>query len=525
MSDVNLKLSLGGVQQAKGEVDGLTGAMRAAALQARLIGDALIAGMKVAAGLVKDTFGAAVSAAREAQEANDNLKIALQAVGQGYDQNAKRIDAWATAMQRAFKVSDEDAKAALAQLIPVMGSVDGAMAHGALVADVAAKKQIGLAEAAKIVGLAAQGNLRGLRDMGIILESTGNKGKDAEAALAKLRQLTAGAATAQAARDPFALMKESLNEILEKLGKALLPTLALIGEKLSAFFTGLSESGQLVAIIDSLASGFSKITDFLISAAMHIEQFGKTILNFVSGLPGKIADAFMSGELATRIMDVVGSGFVMIAKASMAGLKFLGKSLWDMIVTGIPLAAVAFLKLIVDAIKGQLSKIPAGARLAKWLHLDEVSGMLGQATSGGVEVAKEKFQANVDMLKKDMVGVSDAGGAYLGSVKALYGDTLGFNAASEQAKASSGFVQKQIAAGKQLEGEALASLSSGGGASQGAAETPYDRIDAMYVAEMRRQNDPRVLADQRSEADRLLAKNKTTVQIIANQRMHGVMTT
>lgn len=221
------------------------------------VGQTAFAALAAGVAATVATIYKAVPAAMEAQAAIDDLDNTLRnRLGKTYKQLQPQIEAMASSMQKAFGFGDEDAKVALSQLITSGMSFEKAMNTMQLVADVAAKKNMTLAESAKAVGLASQGNTRGLREMGIIVKSTGDRTKDAALAMAQLHKTADGAAQALASRNPFRAMNEMVGELFETIGVELLPVVKDIVKELTGVVGGEGAQSKAKAFGKALADGF-----------------------------------------------------------------------------------------------------------------------------------------------------------------------------------------------------------------------------------------------------------------------------
>ena len=95
----------------------------------------MIAGGAAVAGL-----GAAMSMfGSENVEAENRIKQAIEATGEGLDKYAERIDKLVSANQR-LGISDDETKGSLAALTQQTGSADSALQYMGLAADLAASK-------------------------------------------------------------------------------------------------------------------------------------------------------------------------------------------------------------------------------------------------------------------------------------------------------------------------------------------------------------------------------------------------
>jgi hypothetical protein len=154
----------------------------------------MIAGGAAVAGL-----GAAMSMfGSENVEAENRIKQAIEATGEGLDKYAGRIDALVSANQR-LGISDDETKGSLAALTQQTGSADSALQYMGLAADLAASKHMSLQGATDLIGRALNGNTRIFKQYGV----EAPKGpKDVGRAMDELSAKLSG--TAAAATDTYA---------------------------------------------------------------------------------------------------------------------------------------------------------------------------------------------------------------------------------------------------------------------------------------------------------------------------------
>ena len=102
-----------------------------------------------------------------AEAALTRLRVAVQNAGGDFGKFSPQVDQAVESLQRLTRFEDDDARSALATMVTLTGNLQGSLRNLGLAADVAVKTQKPLAEAAQLVGLAMNGNVRGLRRLGI----------------------------------------------------------------------------------------------------------------------------------------------------------------------------------------------------------------------------------------------------------------------------------------------------------------------------------------------------------------------
>ena len=116
-----------------------------------------------------------IRVANESESIWNRLGQAVENVGINFAVARPEVEAFARAMQDTTKVGDEDFAAILTELITTSGDYKGSLEAVAIVADLAAAKQIELVTASQLVGRAMVGQTGTLSRYGIVLE----EGQDA----------------------------------------------------------------------------------------------------------------------------------------------------------------------------------------------------------------------------------------------------------------------------------------------------------------------------------------------------------
>jgi len=174
----------------------------------------MAAGTVITGALVKCT-----KAANDEQIGINRLSQQLANVGVAYDEVKDSLEGVISATQYKTGVADDQQRAALGDLIIATGDYQRALDLLPLALDLAAAKQMDVGAAAELVGKVAAGNLGTLSRYGIVLQ----EGATASEALAVLQDKVAG--SAEATVNPMDRLKNSMSDLQEAVGKALLPDL------------------------------------------------------------------------------------------------------------------------------------------------------------------------------------------------------------------------------------------------------------------------------------------------------------
>ena len=174
----------------------------------------MAAGTAIAVGL-----GVAVKSAEEERLTIVKLEQALKNVGVAYSEVSESLEKNMAATMRKTGVSDEQQRDALRKLIIVTGNYKEALDLLPLAIDMAAAMDMDLVGASQLLGRVMEGNVGILTRYGIVLK----EGATVAEALAAIQEKVGG--TAEAAASPMAILSETMGEMSETIGRALLPAL------------------------------------------------------------------------------------------------------------------------------------------------------------------------------------------------------------------------------------------------------------------------------------------------------------
>jgi len=219
-----------GIKKASGQTESFSSSlksnMKSLAKSAALAGLA-VAGMAVAFGVD------AVKAAIADQKSQKQLQVALKNTTKATDKQVKSVEKWITKQQFAYGVADDKLRPALAKLTRATGDVGKAQDLLSLALDVSAGSGKDLSTVTDILTKAQNGNLAGLKKLGVPLSDVTLKNKDLKTALEQTAGLFKGAAAANA--DTFAgkmqIFSQRFNEAKESIGGAILDAIQPMAEK------------------------------------------------------------------------------------------------------------------------------------------------------------------------------------------------------------------------------------------------------------------------------------------------------
>ena len=241
--------------------------MKTLAKSAALAGVA-VAGMAVAFGVD------AVKAAIADQKSQKQLAVALKNTTKATDKQIASVEKYITKQQFAYGIADDKLRPALSKLVRVTGDVTKGQDLLSLAIDVAAGSGKDLETVTNAISRAQQGNLAGLKKLGVPLSDTIVKNKDLAAALQITADRFKGAAAANA--DTFsgkmAIFSERMNEAKESIGGAILTAIQPMAEKwlpllsaaatdMVAGFTGEDGKGGAYEVGVSLHNMYTALKD------------------------------------------------------------------------------------------------------------------------------------------------------------------------------------------------------------------------------------------------------------------------
>lgn len=180
--------------------------------------------------------------------------------GHGFEEIKGKIVGFADQLKNVAGIDDDEVIPGMVKLYTATKNVEQAMILARIAADVAIGTHRSYADAQGLVMSAAQGNVRALRELGLSFESTGDKQKDAEIALAKLQKTFAGAAEgAKGLTVETNRMKEKWEDIRNSVVERVTPGISVAIKSVESFFTILDglwsiASEGIVRIVGSVGA-------------------------------------------------------------------------------------------------------------------------------------------------------------------------------------------------------------------------------------------------------------------------------
>jgi hypothetical protein len=210
-----------------------TSTAKSSGWQSVLMGVGMSAGF-MAMNAAKDAIGAVTVALQDGVQGAIEEEASLARLDKAISTN---VESWDGNMDAISKViaergklgfSDDEQRDSLAKLVVATGDVTEALDIQRTAMDLARLKGISLASAADIVVRATQGQTRGLLDLGITVQSVGDKTK----ILGEIQRVAGGQAEAygQTTAGAMEIMQVSMDELAEQIGAELLPALKTISQ-------------------------------------------------------------------------------------------------------------------------------------------------------------------------------------------------------------------------------------------------------------------------------------------------------
>lgn len=522
-----------GLGIAKGAVGGIVGSLAggglggAAGAAGGLVGGILgmfggpvvaAAGAAVGAGIAKAIAGgieASMGKSLAGARIDEQLKQALGANGQsGAFETVKDT---AKKLGTAFNFSGGDTKEGFAVLIRGGMDVATAMKSASLVADVARAKNLSYAEAAQVVAKTYNGEVKGLKELGVFIAQTGDKRLDAVAGINALQTQFGGFAGRVAEKmNPMERVQRVFQGLVKQISDKIVPLVLPFLQQVADFITQIVGSGQLEGWVNSVIGGVGAIKSVFESVFAGIQVYALAAWNWITALPARLGAMFDSGRLGSAIFTFLGGVFTFLVQTAWEALRLLGSLLWTAIIDGVPLLVNFIAKMLVDGLRSAL-----GEKASKWLGLADASKALGDVTkSSGGEFARKSMDA-IAAFGGDMKSVAAYSMAPMADIfKGDLGGAEAYAKAQAQMGGGPGFFARTAAAGAAARQQATQQMYGMAGDAQ---QIGYSRRAAIMGAKKDRGGD----LDQEAEDynAQVQQRRPVRIQISAQQSFNPVMAT
>lgn len=184
-------------------------------------------------------MGLSVKAAADEQVGIEKLKTSINTLGESYADVAGGLEGWINKQQQATAFAGSEMREALAELVPVTGSLAKSQEALSVAMDLARWKGMDLGAASEIVGKVMNGNTGVLTRYGITLK----EGATATEALAALQGMAAGQAETygKTMTGQLSTMKNNMDDVMASIGSMLIPVLAELVKSIMPVIEGIKQ--------------------------------------------------------------------------------------------------------------------------------------------------------------------------------------------------------------------------------------------------------------------------------------------
>jgi len=243
-----------------------------------------------------------LDAALEQQRSTQLLASSIENLGISYESVRHDIEKTTSALQAKTNFGDEEQMRALALMVPMLGSVDKAMAALPAVMDAASIKGVALGTVAGTLTRALSGQVNTAITLGMAFDETADFGERLEQVLGAI----AGAAEASA--NPLTQLNNDIGDLKEKMGFALLPIMDPVIQKTRDWAL------ELQGVDEQTLQTTAKV----LAIGTAIGVVGGAFLLFVSFIPAITAGFLALGVSAAVLAGATGIGLILVAVAGLA---------------------------------------------------------------------------------------------------------------------------------------------------------------------------------------------------------------
>jgi len=277
---------------------------------------------------------------------------------------------------RNFGFDGEDMAVVLGKLYQRTGSATEAIKLNNLAMDLARAKQIGLADAATLVGQVLSGNGKVLKQYGIEISDTATPLEQ----LAILQQRVGGQAEAFAdtLAGKMARLSETVSDVKEAIGGALAPTLVRLIEGILPVLEfvekWVTENPELAATIAGVAFAVTGLTAVIGVASLAMMAFSASVAPVIIILAGAVAAVFSLIYVYKTLRENSAIAIENL-KELWNGFKAFWGNFWDSIIqrlTNVWESIMSIVNKISDAIKKVADRVGGSFSAAGSILKDNV---------------------------------------------------------------------------------------------------------------------------------------------------------
>jgi len=337
----------------------------------------LASGLGKMSGMVADGF-------KDAMEDSRIKERAEQVFG---PENFGFLDEVSEKMKSAFGFDDGDSRKAMITLGEMGMSAEKSAKSMSLAADIARAKEMSIGDAARLVGLAYQGNAKAAKALGLEVQKTGDPIKDQANLIEQMQKKFGGAAGAYAKNlPPLEKAKVAIADMIKAIAAKLIPVVVPFLQWVSNSLTGIANSEGFASFVESFVSVFKTVWAFAQKIGVTLVTYGLAFFDIVKQLPAALGNMWNSGKLMEWVITMIGG----VLKTLMDAVVLLGQYLWNAYTQAVP-GAIAFLaKALIDALRAVL-----GEFISNKLGLGKASEFLNKT-------GKDAFSSFGDNMKTAM---------------------------------------------------------------------------------------------------------------------------
>ena len=355
----------------------------------------LAKGATVAFGAITAAATMAVKAAMEDQAASVQLAQTLKNTMGATKAQTAAVEDYISTLSIASAKSDEELRPAYDRLIRSTGSYTKTQNLMNVAIDLAYSKNISVAEAAKALAKANEGNITALKRMGVKLpEITKGMSKQAAAAkiLAAVQKQYAGATAAASETSAFKMkqFEVGMQELKETIGYELLPTFNKFIKRLPELLDFLKRNKDTIMQVAKVV--------LVLSGAIMVANTGLKIFHALQSVK-------MFAGLIARWM-----GFTTAVEASGTGLVATGAAVqvaWApfLLTIGAIVAALAALKIYYDAWKQKEGPQSVPSTLNKITKGKIKTFEANPTATSGPDLSKIRLHAKGGIVTRPHLGI------------------------------------------------------------------------------------------------------------------------
>lgn len=258
-----------------------------------------IASTAAFAGMAAFGAAAAKAAAEDAAE-QDKLAKVLQNVTGATDEVVAANEQFISGLQRTTTFSDSEMRPALAALVAATGDLAEAQGMLRLAQDISIGTGLSLVDVSSALAKASNDNFKSLKALSPALADNIKEGQSLEQIFAELSATFGGSAAAAAGtlQGQMTILRNSLGEVVENIGAALLPAINAILPLFQSFADFAQRNSGLLIAVGAAAATFTGII-IALSTAMKVYTIATGIARLATVALGTTISVTPIGAIIT----------------------------------------------------------------------------------------------------------------------------------------------------------------------------------------------------------------------------------